>query len=97
MTFLVFPSVPLHQNVCQPNGTFWLEWGLLALEGGCVWNAVRPGTLGWALGCAVYEKEHMLQSLTAADVLILPLNNRVTLAGYLTLFLVSVCPSVKQR
>lgn len=61
----------------------WSEgsvWDLLASEGGFVSNAVRLGTLRWAPDSAESDKERMLWSLTAPDVLVLTPNDYVTLS-----------------
>lgn len=56
-----------------------------------MWAAGIQSEMG--LDSTVYDKGHMYWSLAAQDVL--PLNNCVTLASYLTLFCGSVCLYVK--
>lgn len=63
------------------------------LRRGRMWAAGIQSEM--ALDSTVYDKGHVHWSLAAQDVLVLPLNNRVTSASYLTLFCGPVCLCVK--
>lgn len=79
----------------RPNGTFPLERGAWAASTGFGEDGCGPLEYSLRWDSTVYDKGHVHWSLAAQDVLVLPLNNRVTSASYLTLFCGPVCLCVK--